>query len=129
MTDITPSQNIDLSSRDILYILIIEYNYSFSALTDYALWPVTFYFWNYEFYRELLGLLGLVISPSQSRYINRKTQTEKKRGQISMSGVGLEPTIPVCEPAKTFYALECAATVIGTEETKAIKWNMFYEPT
>jgi hypothetical protein len=28
--------------------------------------------------------------------------------------VGFEPTIPVFERAKTFHALDCAATVIGT---------------
>jgi hypothetical protein len=38
-----------------------------------------------------------------------------------MSGGGLEPTIPVCEPAKTFRALEHEATVIGIEQTESYK--------
>jgi hypothetical protein len=28
--------------------------------------------------------------------------------------MGLEPTIPVFERAKTFHALDCTATVVGT---------------
>jgi hypothetical protein len=33
-----------------------------------------------------------------------------------MPWVGLKPTIPASERAKTFHALDCAATVIGDEE-------------
>jgi hypothetical protein len=43
---------------------------------------------------------------------HRTTQTQNKRTQTSMSGVGFEPTMPVFERAKTVYALDRAATVI-----------------
>jgi hypothetical protein len=38
---------------------------------------------------------------------------QNKRRQTSMSLVGFEPTIPVFERAKTFHALDRAATVTG----------------
>jgi hypothetical protein len=38
---------------------------------------------------------------------------QKKRGQTSMPRVGFELLIPVFEQAKTFHALDCAATVMG----------------
>jgi hypothetical protein len=41
------------------------------------------------------------------------TQTQNKCTQISMPRVGFEPTIPTSEQAKTFHALDRAATVIG----------------
>jgi hypothetical protein len=44
---------------------------------------------------------------------HRTTQTQNKRTQTSMPGVGFEPTIPVFERAKTVYALDRAATVTG----------------
>jgi hypothetical protein len=44
---------------------------------------------------------------------HRTTQTQNKRTQISMPEVGLEPTIPVLERAKTVHALDRTATVIG----------------
>jgi hypothetical protein len=47
---------------------------------------------------------------------HRRAQTQNKRTQTSMSQVGFEPTIPVCERAKTVHALERAATVIGYSE-------------
>jgi hypothetical protein len=53
------------------------------------------------------------ISRSQGRSLHRTTQTQNKRTQTSMSQVGLEPTIPVFEQAKTVHALDRAATVIG----------------
>jgi hypothetical protein len=62
--------------------------------------------------RYSVGLLGRVIRPSQSRYL---TQTQNKHKQTSMPQVGFEPTIPAFERAKTFHALDCAATGIGTK--------------
>jgi hypothetical protein len=53
--------------------------------------------------RHSVGLLGRVISPSQGRYLR----------QTSIPRVGLEPTIPAFERAKTVRALNLAATVIG----------------
>jgi hypothetical protein len=41
-----------------------------------------------------------------------------------MSRVGLEPTIPVFEWAKSVHALDRAATVIG--ETCLLETNIFY---
>jgi hypothetical protein len=48
-----------------------------------------------------------------------------------MPRVGLEPTIPVFEPAKTVHALDRAATVIGPSHLWSPKislsvWIMFY---
>jgi hypothetical protein len=59
------------------------------------------------------GLLGRAISPSQGRYLHGTTQTQNKRGQTSMPLAGFEPTIPVFKRAKTFHALDSAATVTG----------------
>jgi hypothetical protein len=44
---------------------------------------------------------------------HRTTQTPNKRTQTSKSWVGIEPTIPVFERAKTVHALDRVATVIG----------------
>jgi hypothetical protein len=38
---------------------------------------------------------------------------QKKRGQTSMPRVGFKPAIPMFERAKTFHALDRAATVMG----------------
>jgi hypothetical protein len=43
----------------------------------------------------------------------RTAQTQNKRTQTSMPSVGFEYTIPVLERAKTFHALDRAATVMG----------------
>jgi hypothetical protein len=43
----------------------------------------------------------------------RTTQTQNKRTQTSMPKAGFEPTIPVCERAKTIYVIDRAANVIG----------------
>jgi hypothetical protein len=48
------------------------------------------------------------------------TQTQNKRRYTSMPSVGLEPTIPVFERAKTFHDLDRAATVIGSTITNSI---------
>jgi hypothetical protein len=68
--------------------------------------------------RQLVGPLGRGISPKQGRYLLRATQTHNKRRQRSMPWVGFEPTIPAFKRAKTFHALDCAATVIGIEVYK-----------
>jgi hypothetical protein len=46
---------------------------------------------------------------------HRITQTQKKCTQTFMPRVEFEPTIPVLERVKIFYALDHAATVIGHE--------------
>jgi hypothetical protein len=63
-------------------------------------------------YRQLVGFLGRVISPSQGRYLHRTTQTQNKRIQTSMPLAGFDPTIPVFKRAKSFDAYR-AATVTG----------------
>jgi hypothetical protein len=60
--------------------------------------------------RPSVGLHGRGISPSQNRYL---TQTQNKHKQTSIPRVGFEPTIPLFEWVKTFYALDRAAAVIG----------------
>jgi hypothetical protein len=55
---------------------------------------------------------------------HRTTQTRNKRKQTSMPRVGSEHTIPVFEKAKTVYALNHAATVIGSGEYTGIKINV-----
>jgi hypothetical protein len=42
---------------------------------------------------------------------HRTTQTQNKRTQTSMPRVGVEPTVPVMERAKTVHASDRAATV------------------
>jgi hypothetical protein len=44
---------------------------------------------------------------------HRTVQTQNKRTKTSMPRLGLEPTTPVFERAKTVHALDRAATVIG----------------
>jgi hypothetical protein len=45
---------------------------------------------------------------------HRTTQTQNKRTETSISGVGFEPTIPAFDRVKTVHALDRAATVIGS---------------
>jgi hypothetical protein len=59
---------------------------------------------------------------------------ENKREQKSMPRVGFEPTTPMFECAKTFHALDCAATVSGKfhiyfqkNKTSARECNFFIE--
>jgi hypothetical protein len=52
--------------------------------------------------RQPVGLFGRGISQTKGSYL---TQAQNKRRQTSMSWVGFEPKIPVCERAKIFYAL------------------------
>jgi hypothetical protein len=47
----------------------------------------------------------------------RTTQQQNKRTQTSVPQVGFEPTIPVFERAKTFYALDRAVTIGGGDFT------------
>jgi hypothetical protein len=46
---------------------------------------------------------------------HRTTQTQNKRKQTSMAGVGFEPRIPAFERAKTVHTLDRAATLIGKQ--------------
>jgi hypothetical protein len=44
---------------------------------------------------------------------HRTTEPQNKRTQTSVPSVGFQPTIPVCERAKTVNVSDCSATVIG----------------
>jgi hypothetical protein len=44
---------------------------------------------------------------------HRTAQSQNKRTPTSMPRVGFEPTTPAFQQAKTVYALDRAATVIG----------------
>jgi hypothetical protein len=54
---------------------------------------------------------------------HRTAQTHNKLTQTPMPQVGFEPTMPVLERAKTVYALDHAATVIGALQPKSDKLN------
>jgi hypothetical protein len=71
-------------------------------------------FLSFLIHPQSVGLLGRGISPSQVRYLHRRTtQTQNKRTQISMPPVGFETMIRVFEQAKTVHASDSEATVIG----------------
>jgi hypothetical protein len=57
--------------------------------------------------RQSVGLLGKGISQTQGHYLHRRTQTQNKRRQTSMSWMGFEPTIPEFERTKTFVGCRC----------------------
>jgi hypothetical protein len=44
-----------------------------------------------------------------------------------MSQVAFEPTIPVLQQAKTFHALDRAATVIGADISRTTQNNYFWQ--
>jgi hypothetical protein len=60
--------------------------------------------------RNSVGLFGLVISPSQGRYL---TQKQNKHKQTSMPRVEFEIKIAAFERAKTVHALYLAPSVRG----------------
>jgi hypothetical protein len=70
-------------------------------------------FLSFLIYTQSVGLLGRGISPSQGRYLHTKEHKHRISAETSMPWVGFETTIPVFERAKTFHALDRAATVIG----------------
>jgi hypothetical protein len=79
-------------------------------LLHFLLRPLAYFpselIWNYGSYRQLVGLLGQGISPvTRPLPIYRATKIQKKCGEISMSGLGFEPTIPVSKRANHFIFL------------------------
>jgi hypothetical protein len=65
---------------------------------------------------QTVGLLGRVMSSSQSLYLNigqHKDTINKCTYQISMRFVGFEPTLPASEQAKTVHTVDRSATVTG----------------
>jgi hypothetical protein len=70
-------------------------------------------FLKFELHRQSVGPLEGWSALSQGRYLHRTTQTQNKRRQIFLPRVGLQATIQIFKRAKTFHALDSAATVIG----------------
>jgi hypothetical protein len=65
-------------------------------------------------YTQSVGLLGWGSARRKATTYTENTQTPNKRTQTSIPLVGFEPTIPASERAKTEYALDYTATVIGS---------------
>jgi hypothetical protein len=63
-----------------------------------------------------------VTGPLQGHYLHRTTYRRKEN--MSIIRVGFEPTIPMFSWAKTFYALDGGATVIGSI-LLLFFWNVF----
>jgi hypothetical protein len=80
-------------------------------------------FANILIWTQLVRLLGQGISTSQGRYLHTSTQIQKKRTQISMPPVGLEPTTRMFERARTVHVLDRTATVIGYWSTSM--WKLY----
>jgi hypothetical protein len=89
----------------VTHLLLLHWLYS-----PYGPWPI-FQFRNLY---TIGSTLGRGISPSHGRYLQTEQHKQNKRTQISMPRVGIEPTSLAFERAKTFQALDRAATVIGT---------------
>jgi hypothetical protein len=85
-------------------------------------WNASFHF-SFLILKQTVGLLGRGISPSQSYYLRRTTQTQNKHTQPSMSWVGFEPTIPAFEREKTVHALDRASTVVYIWTVTLSKWR------
>jgi hypothetical protein len=64
-----------------------------------------------ELFRHMVGLLGLVISPSQGLYLHRTKQHRKTRTNIHVLS-GIRTHDPSNQPAKT-HASDRTATVTG----------------
>jgi hypothetical protein len=58
---------------------------------------------------------------------HRTAQTQNKRTKTSMPWVGFEPTISAFERAKTVYALDRSATVVGESRGRAVSIATGYE--
>jgi hypothetical protein len=69
------------------------------------------YRWFLELLRQMVGLLGRVISPSQGLYLHRTTQ-HRKTGTNNHALSGIRTHDPSNQPAKT-HASERTATVTG----------------
>jgi hypothetical protein len=72
-------------------------------------------FFSFVIYTQSVGRTPWTGDQSVARPLptHRTTQTHNKRTQTSVPRVGFEHTIPVFERAKTVYASDRAATVIG----------------
>jgi hypothetical protein len=97
-----------------LYIFFFLWRYSPDLALGLPPWNSPFHFGLLDL-RHSVGLLGRVISSSQGLPVHkhRKTHTYTHKHQTSMPWVGLEPTIPASERAKTVHVLDRSATVTG----------------
>jgi hypothetical protein len=84
------------------------------TLQPFSLALAAFFFQILDLFTQSVGLLGRRISLSQVRYLHTGQHKQNKPTNTSMPQVGLEPTIPVFERAKTVHALDRAATEIGS---------------
>jgi hypothetical protein len=99
-----------LSSCDVFFL----YLYSCCSRLEHRASVKRFVSLQFLNFRQSVGFLGRVISPSQSRYLHTEQhKTQNKRRRTSMPCIGLETTIPVFERMQIFHALDRAATVIG----------------
>jgi energy-converting hydrogenase Eha subunit E len=95
-----------LNSASVCRILVVSSTFHIGPLTCFTIDLI----WNYVSYRQLVGLLGRVISPVTRPGPTR--QTPKKCGQTFMPQVGVELTILMFEQAETFLALNRVTAVI-----------------
>jgi hypothetical protein len=66
-------------------------------------------------FTQTVGLLGGVVSPSQSRYIHAGQHKHRINARTDIHALsGIQPTIPAFEGTKTVHALDRAVTVIGS---------------
>jgi hypothetical protein len=84
--------------------------------------------WKNGFYRQLIGLHGRVMSPSQDHRLHRTTQTQKKWGQTSMPWMGFEPTIPVFS-GRTHLVPHSARPLWHPMNNPVIKSTIFWNIT
>jgi hypothetical protein len=90
-----------------LSIYLSTYLWLYSPLLDLGRFSVSVSF------TRLVGLLKRGISLSQDRYLHTEKRTQNKSTQTSITPLGLEPTTPVFEGAKTVKVSDHAAAVIG----------------
>jgi hypothetical protein len=102
--------NILLCQRSYLPTYLLTYLWLYSPLSDLG-----------RFFNFLI-LYTVGITPwtgdqpiARPPPTHRTMQTQNKRTQTSMPQVGVEPTIPAFERAKTVHALDRASTVIGVK--------------
>jgi hypothetical protein len=72
-------------------------------------------FFSFLSYTHSVGLFGRRINPSQGHYLHAEQHKHRINTQTSMPWVGIEPTIPGSERAKTVHTLDSAASGIGNE--------------
>jgi hypothetical protein len=70
-------------------------------------------FSSFLIYTQSLGLLGRGISHRKATTYTENNTNTGQRSQTSVPRVGIEATMPMFARAKTFHALDPAATVIS----------------